>query len=80
MQLHELCAKCAYNDETCSMCSGCHGENHTPKHALLLVESLKNRIILLRVELRDALMMAYGHEMNWPKSARDLLETKNENR
>jgi len=39
-----------------------------------LVEMLKARIILLRIELRDALMMAYGSKENWPKYAVNLLE------
>lgn len=41
-----------------------------------LVEMLKARIILLRIELRDALMMAYGAKENWPKYAANLLEMR----
>ena len=38
--------------------------------AMIALESIKQLNINLRIELRDALFMAYGAEMNWPESAR----------
>lgn len=35
----------------------------------MLVETMKARISILRIELKDALFMAYGAEMNWPKTS-----------
>lgn len=35
----------------------------------LLVETMKAHISMLRIELKDALFMAYGAETNWPKTA-----------
>jgi hypothetical protein len=40
---------------------------------MLLVEMLKARITTLRIELKDALAMAYGAECNWPKTALTVL-------
>ena len=35
----------------------------------ILVEMLKTRITILKIELRDALFMAYGSRVNWPERA-----------
>jgi len=43
-------------------------------HRDVVVEQLKVRAAALQIELRDALMMAYGARMNWPESAKELLE------
>lgn len=39
----------------------------------ILVEMLKTRITILKIELRDALFMAYGSRANWPESAVEAL-------
>ncbi len=49
--------------------AACEADSHAPA----VIQSLKNQIALMRFELRDALSMAYGASMNWPRSARELL-------
>ena len=39
-----------------------------------IIESVKVKITMLRMELNDALMMAYGARANWPESALKALE------
>lgn len=43
-------------------------------HADAVIRAMKLRIQLLRIELRDALMVGYGARVNWPESARELLK------
>lgn len=38
-----------------------------------VVESMKYRISTLRIELKDALFVAYGAECNWPAAAKSAL-------
>lgn len=39
------------------------------ENSAIVVETLKVKIRLLQIELRDALWMAYGEERAWPESA-----------
>ena len=50
------------------------GYGKAESHAPAVIEILKQQITLLRIELADALMMAYGARANWPESARKALK------
>jgi hypothetical protein len=38
-----------------------------------IIEAMKRKADALRIELKDALGLAYGARINWPQSARDAL-------
>lgn len=39
------------------------------RHVGLVIDQMKVRTEALRIELKDALFLAYGAESNWPKTA-----------
>ena len=51
-------------------------DGQTAGQATAVIEAMKSQITLLRIELKDALTMAYGARMNWPESAKALLESE----
>lgn len=57
------------NHQTVSACQGATYNADRLRNCEMLVEAMKARIIILRIELRDALFLAYGAEINWPPVA-----------
>jgi hypothetical protein len=51
-------------------------DGYAAAHAPAVIDAMKAQITLLRIELKDALTMAYGARMNWPESAKALLESE----
>lgn len=44
-------------------------ERDRARYAGVVIDQMKARTAALRIELKDALFLAYGTESNWPKTA-----------